>query len=127
MATATEKSTAQERAEERESGPADKTHDDLRRPDVLGSQVTQIPNNLLDLVRENEDLQALVVALRRCDVGSFQFMGDTRTPEAALRAALNLRRVLNENGVDVRKMSDKERKAFVEAQPGPDVATNENA
>lgn len=120
-------STAQLRAEAREDSVEHKTTDDLRRKEVLDTAVTQLPNNILDKLREDEVLRSLVIALRRCEVGSFQFMGDTRTAEAAVRAAFELRRVFNSQGLDLRVMSEKEQKEWAEAQPGPAVQTNENA
>lgn len=98
-----------------ESGPADKPSVSL---DPAGSQVS---TNQLTAVQEDENLTALVDALRRSEVGAFQFIGDMRTLEAAVNAATNLRRVLNEQGVDVRKMTDEEREAFANP-PQPESA-----
>src|SRR6478752_791073 len=107
-------STVEVKNPERTGLPAE----DVVTPLNDGNPVTA-PSNLVEEAEKDDVTAALVVALRRQTVGSFHFLGDLRTLEAALRAAFGLREVLQASGLDIRVLSDAEKKKLEEARLAP--------
>lgn len=83
-----------------------------------GNPVTA-PVNLVEEAEKDDVTAELVRVLRRQTVGTFQFLGDLRTLEAALRAAFALRELLQADGLDIRVMTEAEKKKREEARLAP--------